>query len=262
MSKKHKKTKNNKLIPSNSNPLAPLKSSDNEYIKTDTSPYVYQKSKLKSSLNIRVRPDLTEKQKDLLRLALDKNVKIIFMSGPAGCSKTFIAVMAALKLLSDKKVSDILYLRSVVENSDRSLGYLKGTIDEKVSVYLTPLLDKLDELLPKQEIDMLIKEERISGQPINFIRGAHWAVKSIILDEAQNASYREIYTLLTRLGEHSKLFILGDTSQSDINNSGFESMMDQLNDEECRAQGIHAFKFTEDDVVRSELVKFLLKKLK
>ena len=155
---------------------------EREYIK-DTSPIVYQKSKLKSELHIRIRPDLTDKQKELLKLINSKECKMIFVEGPAGTSKSFCALLAGLQLLSDKKVSDILYLRSIVEASENKIGFLPGDENSKCSPYLQVLMEKLDELLMKSEADMLIKEERIQGHPINFIRGASWNNKVIIADE-------------------------------------------------------------------------------
>jgi phosphate starvation-inducible protein PhoH and related proteins len=232
-----------------------------DYIK-DKSPYVYQKNKLKTPLNIRIRPDLTDNQKKLIDLIIDKETKMIFISGAAGTSKSYIAIMAALKLLNDKKVSDIIYIRSAVESSERSLGALPGTIAEKINSFLLPMNDKLEELLPKNEIDMLKKEERIIGMPNTHLRGASWSCKAIIADECQDMSYRELYTLCTRISEFSKLIILGDPDQIDIKNSGFEKMISMLDDEESRQQGIHVFRFGIEDVVRSGLVKFLLKKLK
>jgi phosphate starvation-inducible protein PhoH and related proteins len=228
----------------------------------DTSPKIYQRSKLKFELSIRKRNDLTENQNKFLELATDKNVKMMFLVGPAGTSKTFLTVLASLMLLNNKSVSDLIYLRSVVECSEKSMGFLPGTEEEKLSPYLQPLMDKLEELLSKNDIQFLLKEKRIQGKPINYLRGSHMAVKSIILDEAQNASYKELFTLVTRMGEFSKLFLIGDTQQSDIKNSGFESLIRKLDDEESRENGIFVFRFTEEDVVRSQLVKFLLKKLK
>jgi phosphate starvation-inducible PhoH-like protein len=251
MSKKNKKN-NHKQNTDNSN--------EQEYIK-DTSPIVYQKGKLKSELHIRVRPDLTDKQKELLKLINDKECKMIFIRGSAGSSKTFCAIMAALQLLNEKKVSDLIYLRSIVESSDSHLGYLKGDIDQKVSVYLQALTDKLEELLPNNEIDMLLKEGRITGQPINFLRGINWNAKVIVADEIQNMTFKEITTLITRVGQFSKLFMLFDDSQSDIKNSGALQMMNKFNDEESRNNGIYTFEFNDDDIVRSELVKFIIKRL-
>lgn len=250
MSKKNKKN-NHKQNSSN----------EQEYIK-DTSPIVYQKGKLKSELHIRVRPDLTDKQKELLKLINSKECKMIFVEGPAGTSKSFVSIMAALQLLNEKRVSDIVYLRSVVESSDFSMGYLPGSEADKIGPFLLPFVDKLNELLPLPEITMLMKDGRIQGHPINFIRGAHWAVKCVICDEAQNLSYHELVTLITRAGEYSKFVIISDSDQKDTANSGIVKMMETFNDDEAKSNGIYKFQFTEDDCVRSQLVKFILKRLK
>jgi phosphate starvation-inducible PhoH-like protein len=229
---------------------------------TDRSPIIPQRSKLKTNLHIYQRP-LTDKQKQFLELASDKTTKIIFVSGPAGTSKTFLAVMEALKLISDKRASDLIYIRSAVESSDTKLGFLPGEAGDKLAPYLQPLLDKLAEMLPKNEIDLLLKEERVAGVPVGFLRGLNWNAKVIIADEAQNLTFKELFTLITRVGEFSKVFILGDPEQSDINGkSGFIKMISQFDDEESRANGIHVFRFTEDDIVRSGLVQFIIKKVK
>ena len=160
-------------------------------------------------------------------------------------------------------MSEIVYVRSIVESSDSKLGFLPGEMDEKMSPYIQPLIDKLEELLPKHDIDKLKKEERIHGFPINFLRGLSWNAKCIVADEAQNMTKKELITLITRVGEFSKLFICGDPDQSDINGkSGFVPTMNIFDDEESRNNGIYVFKFDEDDIVRSGLVKFILKKLK
>lgn len=232
-----------------------------EYIK-DTSPYVYQKSKLKNPLNIRNRPDLTENQKKLINLILDKETKLVFISGPAGTSKTFCAMQAALQLLSDKKVSDLIYIRSLIESAERSMGYLKGTGDEKLMPYTIPMMDKLEELLPKNEIELLMKEKRVTGQCVGFLRGQNLATKFVLVDEAQNFSFNEIFTTMTRLAKYSKMVMCGDETQSDIGTkSGFNKMIQTFDDEESRQQGIHHFKFTENDIVRSEIVKFIVGKV-
>ena len=231
-------------------------------VKPDNSPIIPQRSKLKSVLKIYQR-ELTDKQKQFLTLAADKTAKVIFVSGPAGTSKTFLAVYHALTMINEKRVSDLVYIRSAVECSDAKLGFLPGEADEKMSPYIQPLLDKLTELLPKGDIDILLKEERVTGIPVGFLRGLNWNAKAIIADEAQNMSFKELFTLITRTGEFSKVFILGDPEQSDINGrSGFIKMIGHFDDEESRTNGIHVFRFTEDDIVRSGLVQFIIKKIK
>lgn len=231
--------------------------------KQDMSKNVPQNPKLKEKLEIKIRTDLTEKQMELIKVLTDKNTKIVFLIGPAGTSKTFSSILAALMLLNEKKVSDIYYVRAAVESADNKLGFLPGEADEKMSPYIQPLLDKLDELLSKAEVDKLKKEKRINGIPINYLRGLNWNSKVVISDECQNMSKKELVTLVTRIGEFSKLFICADPDQSDINGkSGLLPMAELFDDEESKQNGIHIFRFNEEDVVRSGLCRYLLKKLK
>lgn len=228
----------------------------------DTSPIIPQRDKIKNLLSIHQR-QLNEKQKQFLELAMDKSTKIVFVSGPAGTSKTYMAIYAALTLLNQRRVSDLIYIRSAVESSEAKLGFLPGEAEDKMAPYLAPLLDKLTELLPKGDIDYLKKDGRVSSIPVGFLRGLNWNTKVIISDEAQNMTFKELFTLITRTGEFSKVFILGDPEQSDINGkSGFVRMMSYFDDEESKTNGIQVFKFTDDDIVRSGLVQFIIKKVR
>ncbi len=230
--------------------------------KRDTSPKIPQNDKLKDCIKINDR-ELTPKQVELLKTLRDKDTKMVFISGPAGTSKTFTSVLAGLHLINEKRVSEIIYVRSAVESSDSKLGFLPGEMDDKLSPYVQPLIDKLEELLQRSDIEKLKKEERIHGFPINFLRGLNWNAKVIVADEAQNMTKKELITLITRVGEFSKLYICGDPDQSDINGkSGFTQIMNIFDDEESKQNGIFLFKFDDDDIVRSGLVKFILKKLK
>lgn len=228
----------------------------------DTSPIIPQRSKLKNELHIKENFVFTEKQQKFIDLALNKNTKVMFVEGPAGTAKTTLSVYCALKLLNEKRASDLIYARSAVECSEKSIGYLPGSLDEKIGVYLQPLVDKLEELLPRSEIDMLKNDKRITGMPISFLRGLSWNCKVIIGDEFQNCSYKEILTFLTRIGERSKIFILGDSSQSDINGkSGLSRMINIFNDQESRDNGIFTFQFDETDIVRSGICAFIIRKI-
>jgi phosphate starvation-inducible PhoH-like protein len=233
--------------------------------KPDRSKPVSQREKIKDTFKIRDF-QFTEKQKDFIKLALNPESKIIFVNGVAGTSKTFLAIYCALMLLNAKKKTDsIFYIRSAVESSDSKLGFLPGEIEDKVGPYNGPLIDKLEEFLDKNTIDWLTNDNRIIGMPVNFVRGLNWNCKAIIVDEAQNMTYKEILTLITRLGEFSKCFILADPLQSDLPISkagGFEKMTAKFNDEESKVEGIFSFFFGEEDIMRSKLVKFIVKKTK
>lgn len=234
---------------------------NNENVK-DKSLVVHQAQKLERPVQIRQRPDLTNKQKDFLKLALDNNTKVILLSGPSGSSKSFLATLAVLELMNLKKVSDLVYIRSIVESSENKMGYLPGNAEEKLSPYLEPLMEKLDELLFAADVNALLKEKRIDGKPTGYLRGLSWNAKGIIMDEAQNSTFKELTTLLTRVGHFSKLFVCGDPMQSDINGkSGFERMCNVFNDDESKEKGIHVFYLTEEDIVRSEIVRYIVKKL-
>jgi len=228
----------------------------------DNSPYVFQREKINFSLNIKGL-NWTDNQKKFIDLALNKETKVLFVKGPAGSSKTFMAMFSALKLLNDKKVSDIILVRSAVESADSKLGYLPGGIDEKFNVYITPFHDKLKELISSNETTKLEKDERLQVCPINFARGLHWAAKCIVCDEAQNFTTNELKTLLTRIGMFSKVFICGDPSQSDLTNGkseSFEKIYNLFDSEDSKKEGIFTFEFKEEDIVRSNLVRFIVKK--
>lgn len=232
--------------------------------KQDKSPKVTQRGKLTAGLQIK---DLkwTKKQQDFIKLALDKETKLIFISGPAGSSKTLLSIYCSLCLIRDKKVSDIIYVRSPVESSDSKIGFLPGDADEKLKYYNLPFSDKLVELLSKSDIELLNKQNRISGHPLSFVRGMSWNCKSVILDEAQNCTQKEIITLMTRLGKFSKCFILADPEQTDLTNGkagGFQKLCKLFDDEESKKFGISSFYLTEEDIMRSEIVKYMVSKLK
>lgn len=206
----------------------------------------------------------TEKQKKFYSLASDDNTKIIFVSGPAGSSKTFISVYSALRMLSQNSELDLIYVRTIIESAEKGLGALPGDLNEKFNPYMIPLVEKLSEVLPKNNTSKtdLIEAGRVEAMPINFLRGVSWKDKVIIMDEAQNATMKELTTLITRMGENTKLFICGDLLQSDINGkSGFGEMMNLFDDEESQAKGIHCFKFNISDIKRSEILKYIIKKL-
>jgi phosphate starvation-inducible protein PhoH len=231
--------------------------------KRDNSPYVHQRGKIKHAVDIK-ELDWTDNQRRFLEIAGNKNMRVMLVTGPAGTSKTLISTYAALTLLNARKVSDICYLRSAVESSDSRLGFLPGTAEEKLSIYNVPFWDKVGELLPTDQVKSLTDDQRLHCLPINYIRGLNWNAKAIILDEAQNSTQKELVTTLTRLGHFTRCFILADPVQTDLNGraGGFQKLYNVFdNDAEAEEMGIYTFKFTEEDIVRSELVKFIVKRL-
>lgn len=229
----------------------------------DRSIYVSQNKKIDWTFVLRELP-WTAKQEQLIQLLLRKDVKCVFIKGPAGTSKSLTAVYVALKLLLEKKVSDIIYIRPAVESASHSLGHLPGDIDDKMGPYTVPFHDKLDELIDKGALAKLNSEKRLQTYAINFLRGTHLAVKAIIVDEAQSATFRDLVTTITRVGEFSKLIVCGDPKQSDLKNGSrhdFEKIIQIFDNPESQQQGIYTFEFTKEDIVRSEFVRFVVEQL-
>lgn len=228
--------------------------------KPDTSPQVYQREKINWELRVRELP-WTEKQKAFLTLTGDKNTKIVFLTGPAGTSKTTVAVRAGIDMLNQKKVSDLIFIRAAVESADSKLGMLPGDIDHKVGEYMTPFDDKLEELLSSADRTKLKAEKRIIYKPVNFCRGASWTARCIIVDEAQNLTLNELQTILTRVGMFSKIIICADPDQSDLPSNkqgGFKTCSEIFDNQDAQEMGIYSVHFTNEDIVRSELCKFVV----
>ena len=215
------------------------------------------------SIKFKERPfKFTAHQRRFLSTLLDPANQILFVSGPAGSSKTYMSLYGCLRLMAADVEKDLLYVRSIAEGADKALGSLPGDITEKFNPFLMPLHDKLDEIVFEGDTAFLKKQERISAVPINFLRGAHWGKKLVIADEAQNFTFKELTTLITRIGEESKLIICGDFMQSDINGrTGFGEMFDLFSDEKSKENGVASFAFTHKDIVRSKILKFIISKL-
>jgi phosphate starvation-inducible PhoH-like protein len=222
--------------------------------------------KIRASLtktNIKLKKvSLTEKQLKLLKIIFDNESKIVFISGPAGTSKTYVAIYGALQLYNMNNERGITYVRTIAESGEKSLGALPGEMAEKINPYMMPMNEKLDELLIPGQASTVKEKEIIKGMPINYLRGASWRNEIVIADESQNFTFKELTTLMTRLGEGSKLLICGDPMQSDINGkSGFADMYSLFNDDESKEKGIHTFYFGPEDIKRSEILKYVIEKI-
>jgi PhoH-like ATPase len=230
----------------------------------DKSLNVTQRPKISFKLGIKERNDLTENQLRILDTALDKKTRSVFIDGLYGTSKSYMAVLAALKLLDSKRVDEIIFIRNPVESSTTGkLGFMPGTSEEKMAPYNAILFDKLEEMLPESDIAKLKKDNRINCYPVGFVRGRSWNCKAVIVDEASSMSWDDLFLTLTRCGEFTRIFFIGDSvNQNDIGSkSGFRKMFDLFNDQESRDFGIHCFELREyTDIVRSGLLRFVMEK--
>ena len=202
-------------------------------------------------------------QNEFLECIQKETSHLAIVDGPAGTAKTYLAVFAALKLVAKRKLENIVYVRSVVESANKSIGFLPGEIDEKFAPWAMPLNDKLEELVSPAVIKNLISTNVIKCVPVNFLRGITFRNSFVIIDEAQNLTLSELTTILTRFGHNTKYVIAGDSLQADIGKlSGFNKILNAFTHEECASKGIHTFRFTENEIVRSEILKFIVGRLK
>ena len=206
----------------------------------------------------------TPKQKNFIDTGLNPETKIVFVEGPAGSSKTLLSVYCGLRMLSSGSVQELTYIRSAVESADARLGFLPGDAEDKLHFFNLPFMDKLNELVSEEQIKKLQKNQRVSTYPVNFSRGMSWNDRCIVLDECQNSTFKEIVTVLTRIGENTKIFLCADNKQTDLKNGnrgGFDKLYNLFTDEESQDKGIHSFRFDHDDIMRSEILKFIIKKI-
>lgn len=226
----------------------------------DKSPYVHQRRKAKNvTIKVKEKIPWTDHQKAFLSSAQDKQTKMLFVKGPAGCAKTVLATYCALKAIQEKKVSDIVYIRSVVESSSNKMGFLPGVLEDKFAPYNRPLEDKLDELLTAEDIKKMYSYNLIESIPVNYLRGAHFAGKYIVVDEAQNFTKQELTTIVTRVGEFSKVIVCGDPQQSDLPEGKSAFMRFYHAFEGAMHENICTWSFGIEDIVRSELLKDIVK---
>jgi len=182
--------------------------------------------------------------------AIDQNT-ITFGIGPAGTGKTYLAVAKAVAALYGRQVSRIILTRPAVEAGER-LGFLPGTLSDKIDPYLRPLFDALQEMLEPEATHRLIEAGVIEVAPLAYMRGRTLNDSFIILDEAQNTTAEQMKMFLTRLGFNSKMVITGDTTQVDLpfGKSGLKVATDILSG----VEGLHIASLSSKDVVRHELV--------
>ena len=208
---------------------------------------------------IRQQFKLNDTHKDFVHHCFQPTTKIAMIDGPAGSSKTYLSCYVALSLLKSNSVKEIVYIRSVVESASKKMGYLPGDEDSKFKPWSMPLVEKCDELIGMVETNNLLNNELIKCTPVNFLRGTTFKEIAVIVDEAQNLELNEIITILTRFGTNSKLFLIGDSMQSDINGrSGFKKILEAFSNQASADNGILGFKFTNADITRSELLKYII----
>jgi len=192
----------------------------------------------------------SDKQRQYIESILKHDITFCF--GPAGTGKTFLACNVAAKLLVEDKIEYILLCRPAVESGEQ-LGFLPGTIEEKINPHLRPLYDALNFMLSPKVVAELLNAGVIEASPLAYMRGRTLSNALIILDEAQNTTVEQMKMFLTRMGDGSKLVINGDITQSDLINkySGLSDAKQKLS----KVDGIAWIEMGKEDIVRHPMVQ-------
>lgn len=204
------------------------------------------------------------KQVEILDVMMHNKSKCVIVDSLAGTGKTIMSTFAALKLLQSGSFKKIYYVRSAVESSNNKLQALPGSWEEKIAVYGLPLLDALHKLLNPDEVEAFIKAKIIEVTPISYLRGRSFHDSIIIVDEGQNCVMNELITIMTRLEESSKMFLIADSDQCDLPKNlqnEFGKIVNLFTDDSSKTHGIHYFEMRDPEfVMRSEFVKFVSKR--
>ena len=193
---------------------------------------------------------LTEKQNELYKGIRNNTMTVVH--GPAGTSKTFTSCYTSLALLADKKIEKIIITKPIQESGEQ-IGFLPGSISEKIDPYKQSYYTNFCKILDKQTIDFMFATEEIVFEPLAYMRGSTYDNCMMLLDECQNASIKQLMLWATRLGKDSKAVMMGDTSQYDVKkrDSGYVDFIKMTKD----MGDLYIFEFKNEDIVRN---KFLI----
>jgi phosphate starvation-inducible PhoH-like protein len=182
---------------------------------------------------------------------------MVFAVGPAGTGKTYLAVAMAISALLNKQVNRIILARPAVEAGER-LGFLPGTLQEKIDPYLRPLYDALFDMMEPERVERYLEKNIIEIAPIAFMRGRTLNDSFVILDEAQNTTSEQMKMFVTRLGFGSKAVITGDVTQIDLPNARRSGLI-EAGEILQGVNGLAFVHFDESDVVRHHLVQRIIR---
>lgn len=196
-------------------------------------------------------------QEEYVKTLGNKEKKIIIASGPAGTGKTLFATEFGVKYFLTGFYEKLIFTRPSV-SVDEDLGFLPGTLEEKMAPWIRPIYDILYNFITPKEVELLIEEKIIEIAPLGYMRGRTFKNCWIVADEMQNSSVSQMKMLLTRLGENSRLVITGDLEQYDRMNelNGLEDFLNKFRGR--RSSSISSFEFNKSDIQREEVVREVL----
>ena len=227
--------------------------------KKSTTEVVNEDSFKVAHLNLKFKP-ITNGQHNLEN-QIRKNT-LTFCKGPAGTGKTFVSIAVALQLLKENpEINKICLVKSVSTLPDEEVGFLKGTLLEKMDPVMWSFIANFEKLIGEKVTNILKEKGIVEIKPIAYLRGVSLDNAIILVDETQNISVQNMRTILTRLGKNSKMIFLGDTQQIDIRNRKLSSL-DFLFKHFTEVQDLGFVELTDEDIVRNPLIKRIEKKFR
>lgn len=189
-------------------------------------------------------------QKNVLRAIADAANHIVFVDGVAGVGKTYLAASWGVEQLIKGRFDRLILTRPYVEAGE-SLGFLPGTFDNKIAPFMIPIFDVLHEHLTAEQVKQMVEERKIVTLPLAYMRGVTFKNAFVLLDEAQNATIRQMHLFLTRIGNGSKIVVTGDREQSDIgDHNGFLDAFNRIHG----VNGVEMISMNPDLVVRHPII--------
>ena len=265
-------TKNNKKIIKNNNKNNNKKNNKKELL-YDLEYYEYEKNKTENNiLNYKNINYLSEKehlsfeskfsiprnesQKKFINSLKKMENRIVIASGPAGTGKTLFGIEQGIRNYINGTYEKLIFTRPIVA-VDEDIGYLPGTIEDKMAPWVRPIMDIIYNFISPKEVEYLISEKIIEISPLGFMRGRTFKNSWIVADEMQNSTISQMKMLLTRIGENSRLIITGDLEQNDKDGkNGLEDFLDKFKGH--RSDSISSIEFDKNDIERDNIVQEVL----
>jgi phosphate starvation-inducible PhoH-like protein len=251
------------------------KKTNYKYIKYELDNYEYQKNidsekdlfwfdnidylsnKEKSIFEDKFSKPKNKSQENFLNSLKKNNYKIVIATGPAGTGKTLFAIEQAIKNYVNGNFTKLIFTRPVV-TVDEDIGYLPGTLEDKLGPFVKPIFDIIYDFISPKDVEHLISEKVIEIAPLGFLRGRTFKNCWIVADEMQNSTISQMKMLLTRIGENSRLIITGDLEQHDRHGeiNGLEDFLQKIKGR--RSDSISSIEFDKNDIEREDIVKEIL----
>ncbi len=228
------------------------KQKNDEVLEKSNDEITSKQSSIKCITQVLNKIQLNKKQRELLKI-INEN-KIIIITGPAGVSKTFsIAYYITDQIAKHNPDFEKYVLSKPIQEAGEKLGFLPGTVEEKIGPYFESYVSNFELLMPKVEFKKLLEKDRIKYEPLAYMRGKTFLKSLQVLDEAQNANWKQLMLFVTRMGKDSKCILMGDISQHDVHKdmlalNKFAEMMQHI-------PGVALFEFTREDNMREKIIQ-------